>query len=228
MVARAAEKGLVLARTHPDTGYVMLSRHGGISRNDRGGGVATRYPLYRSDRISGRSVVQYWHKGVPVKRCPTCDQERPSDQFYRDASRRDGFAVRCKSCHQTWKRQWRVSESGRRSSRLAQRRHRERRFAEIKNALPGLACQRCGETDPVVLEFHHRDRSEKSGEVSRMIASHRPWQDVSDEIAKCDVLCANCHRRLHHHEYQERVERTTREPQTRSRARSGHSSHSDR
>lgn len=53
-------------------------------------------------------------------------------------------------------------------------------------------CVDCGETDPVVLEFDHlRD---KKFAISKGLQD-RNWQDVLDEIAKCDVVCANCHRR---------------------------------
>lgn len=53
-------------------------------------------------------------------------------------------------------------------------------------------CADCGETDPVVLEFDHlRD---KRFEVTNQFAS-RNWQRILDEIAKCEVVCANCHKR---------------------------------
>lgn len=55
-------------------------------------------------------------------------------------------------------------------------------------------CVDCGETDPLVLDFDHREPSLKSNEVSRMVY-HRPWRVVLGEIEKCDVRCANCHRR---------------------------------
>ena len=53
-------------------------------------------------------------------------------------------------------------------------------------------CIDCGETDPLVLEFDHlRD---KKFEVSQAFYG-RSWQSILDEIAKCYVVCANCHRR---------------------------------
>jgi hypothetical protein len=53
-------------------------------------------------------------------------------------------------------------------------------------------CVDCGETDPIVLEFDHlRD---KLFEVMKQFAS-RNWQEILDEIEKCDVVCSNCHRR---------------------------------
>lgn len=53
-------------------------------------------------------------------------------------------------------------------------------------------CVDCGEGDPVVLEFDHlRDKSFDVGTGLR----DRPWQSVLAEMKKCEVVCANCHRR---------------------------------
>jgi hypothetical protein len=54
-------------------------------------------------------------------------------------------------------------------------------------------CVDCGETDPDVLEFDHRDPGEKVNEVPRCTSLRL----VIAEAAKCDVRCANCHRRRH-------------------------------
>ena len=53
-------------------------------------------------------------------------------------------------------------------------------------------CVDCGEADPVVLEFDHL--GDKAFSISKGLPD-RNWQTVLDEIAKCDVVCANCHRR---------------------------------
>lgn len=56
---------------------------------------------------------------------------------------------------------------------------------------------RCGELDLRVLEFHHRDRSEKKFCV-RVFIGHS-IASILDEMEKCDVLCANCHRLISYH-----------------------------
>src|SRR3989344_6389889 len=55
-------------------------------------------------------------------------------------------------------------------------------------------CIDCGESDPVVLEFDHRDRVQKDAHVSGFLRAMR-LDRVKSEIEKCDVRCANCHRK---------------------------------
>jgi hypothetical protein len=54
-------------------------------------------------------------------------------------------------------------------------------------------CVECGEDDIVVLEFDHV-KGEKIGNVSALIRSAETPK-LRAEIAKCEVVCANCHRR---------------------------------
>ena len=53
----------------------------------------------------------------------------------------------------------------------------------------------CGERDPRVLEFDHRDRFAKIESVTLMALRGYAWATIEAEIAKCDVRCAKCHRR---------------------------------
>lgn len=48
--------------------------------------------------------------------------------------------------------------------------------------------------DPVVLEFDHRGADDKIGSVANLI-KNASWSVIENEIEKCDVVCANCHRR---------------------------------
>lgn len=57
------------------------------------------------------------------------------------------------------------------------------------------SCVDCGENDILVLEFDHKDRISKSSEISKMVKGRATLAKVIQEIQKCDVRCANCHRR---------------------------------
>jgi hypothetical protein len=56
-------------------------------------------------------------------------------------------------------------------------------------------CSRCDEDHPAALDFHHIDPATKSFNLNR--AGRHSDAKVLEEIAKCIVLCANCHRKEH-------------------------------
>ncbi|MAH03611.1 hypothetical protein CMI39_02380 [Candidatus Pacearchaeota archaeon] len=61
----------------------------------------------------------------------------------------------------------------------------------------GGKCIKCGYNKyPEVLEFHHIDSSKKDFNVSSK-GHCRSWKRVSEEIKKCNLFCANCHREIH-------------------------------
>ena len=63
-------------------------------------------------------------------------------------------------------------------------------------------CQICGESDPACLDFHHRDPTTKEGHIGEF--RRFGMKRLLAEIAKCDVLCANCHRK-HHRDERQRI-----------------------
>ena len=67
-------------------------------------------------------------------------------------------------------------------------------FRELKKT---KSCIRCGEKDWRCLDFHHRDPSTKKFNVSSMTSNIWGRGRILEEIEKCDVLCANCHRKEH-------------------------------
>ncbi|QXL90328.1 hypothetical protein [Salmonella phage NINP13076] len=56
-------------------------------------------------------------------------------------------------------------------------------------------CILCGEKEPVALDLHHIDESTKDANVSDLM--RRGTKRLIDEMNKCVVLCANCHRKVH-------------------------------
>lgn len=57
-----------------------------------------------------------------------------------------------------------------------------------------LSCEKCGISDWRVLEFDHRDRKNKTFAIGNISGRGYGKETVLKEIAKCRVLCANCHR----------------------------------
>lgn len=67
-----------------------------------------------------------------------------------------------------------------------------------------VPCADCGETyPPYVMDFDHREGEEKLFLVSKV--QHHGKQKILDEIAKCDVVCSNCHRERTHQRKQANV-----------------------
>lgn len=86
-----------------------------------------------------------------------------------------------------------------REDRIAKRNaiwERNRTFANNKKA---GGCIRCSEADLSCLEFHHLDKDSKENDIGKMIYLMTPdiMERLEQEIAKCVVLCSNCHNKLH-------------------------------
>lgn len=78
----------------------------------------------------------------------------------------------------------------------AGRRKRERVKDFVNTLKTASGCIYCGEKDFRCLDFHHRDPKTKKLTVSRAMRSQGRETLVS-ELEKCDVMCANCHRKFH-------------------------------
>lgn len=59
-------------------------------------------------------------------------------------------------------------------------------------------CVNCGESDPHCLCFHHRPGTAKLAELGQLASSTMSICRIEAEAAKCDILCANCHMKLHY------------------------------
>lgn len=128
--------------------------------------------------------------------CYRCHVAKPFDEFYKDRSRSCGYGNTCRECdnkknlankaiRRDEKRRERKAEG--RGSRFND--ETEKRIRELKSK-PCMDCNQC--FPPVCMDFDHRDPSKKLFSVS-MWRSYSAFEIV-EEIAKCDVVCANCHR----------------------------------
>ena len=131
---------------------------------------------------------------MALLKCYRCHERKSADDFaWRSQKRgqRDSFCRPCRSAygkeHYEANKQRYIDQA--RVSKEAIRVERTRYLLEFFKEHP---CVDCGETDPVVLEFDHlRDKSFAIGTK----LAHFAWQTILDEIEKCEVVCANCHRR---------------------------------
>lgn len=116
-----------------------------------------------------------------MKRCKECLQELPLTEYYRNYNTRDGCLSWCKRC--TVKRY------------AAGRSRRQRALLTyIQQVKVERGCADCGyKVDPVALDFDHLPGTEKKHRLATMAAGSTRAK-IDAEIAKCEVVCANCHR----------------------------------
>jgi hypothetical protein len=114
--------------------------------------------------------------------------------FGANRSKPDGLASNCRLCVKAVNRDYYVRTPERNAQRTANRRRATARAqAAIALYLGSQPCVDCGEADPVVLEFDHlRD---KEANISTLVRHGASLGRLMAEIEKCEVRCANCHRR---------------------------------
>ena len=131
---------------------------------------------------------------APMKRCTRCGEVKPVAEFPRSSRSRDKRQSWCRACFSIVNGAYYASNRDREKARLTMQTNLRRAETRRRMIVYLLAhpCVDCGEADIVVLEFDHR--GEKVGDVSTL-ANGRNWTSVLTEIEKCEVRCANCHRR---------------------------------
>jgi hypothetical protein len=105
-----------------------------------------------------------------------------------------------KGYHTAYMREWRASNGGRHRLTWTELRKRKKAWLEEYKSLNG--CNRCDENHPACLDFHHRNPEDKTFNLSEAIA-RASLARIQVEVAKCDILCSNCHRKLHYEERKE-------------------------
>jgi hypothetical protein len=128
-----------------------------------------------------------WNSGQ-VRHCGRCGHELPLELFNR---LRDGHQWWCRNCFAQYFRA--RGELHRRQSRTAKAARQQALRAYVLEHLNRRPCVDCQEHDPVVLEFDHLD--EKNANIAALVAGTATKRALDLEIARCEVVCANCHRR---------------------------------
>lgn len=127
--------------------------------------------------------------------CSRCGATRPVTDFhirFRATGERQTW---CRDCMAAYKREWYLINRKHQLGRVKDNRAQATRINQDRAwaFLGAHPCVDCGETDPVILQFDHvRD---KRLDVGYMLSAGFRWEVIEVEIAKCQVRCANCHRR---------------------------------
>jgi hypothetical protein len=113
--------------------------------------------------------------------CIKCKKDVPLEIWHKSY---------CKPCKKIWDKEHPRSTESNRSSR-----HKRRKIVRqyVYDYLKSHPCP-CGESQPECLDFDHIDPLNKREKVSELIRNCS-LNVVKAEIEKCNVLCANCHRK---------------------------------
>jgi hypothetical protein len=129
-----------------------------------------------------------------MKQCKKCLLEKDESEFYPSYYKDKVYLLNaCKACTliRTSKNYLKDHE---RQKGIRKKNTNNRRFARKQILLEYLLahpCVDCPEKDPVVLEFDHL--GDKLFDISDGLM--RPLEIFLEEISKCEVVCANCHKR---------------------------------
>lgn len=129
------------------------------------------------------------------KRCARCRHRKPLADFYRKKTSPDGHHAYCKSCHnQVMKDYYRRNRKKVLDWTNARKARVRREWTELMIELKdGKPCSDCRVSYPwYVLDFDHvrgRKRFGIAGSATRL------RKQVLAELKKCDLVCANCHRK---------------------------------
>ena len=142
--------------------------------------------MTRADTLSVRRLP-VWRSGR-VRRCGRCGHDLPRECFNRFGTGRQWW---CRRCFAAYFRE--RGELHRIQSRAAKQARRRRIAAFVLLYLRTHPCVDCGKADPVVLDFDHV--GEKTAGIAELVTATATLDAIESEITRCDVVCANCHRR---------------------------------
>jgi hypothetical protein len=131
------------------------------------------------------------------KKCNHCNQIKDEEEFnwrYKSLGVRNKA---CKDCQHSFNKTYYKGDA--KDIHLQKVRERadfarETARQYVYDYLLSHPCVICGESDPRVLEFHHV--GQKDMEVTRLISNGYSIKRIKEEIDVCQVICANCHRKI--------------------------------
>jgi protein-arginine kinase activator protein McsA len=129
-----------------------------------------------------------------MKVCARCKEEKDTTEYRKDKNKTDGLFHTCKTCMDKY-----YVEN---KDKYAQRGKVRRKLWKdvIDTIKKDLKCSNCPENHISALDFHHTDPSKKDFNITTIrYKSFTPSnvKILNDEISKCIILCANCHRKYH-------------------------------
>ena len=134
------------------------------------------------------------------KLCRKCGRKRLVKFFAKNGGKKDGLSWQCKDCQSAYHRQHYL---GNKHRYIANAKEYRQKLLEWVRGFK-KECTVCGEDHVACLAFHHRDPSKKEMSITAMVARVGVSRaKIVAETKKCDVMCHNCHAKLHWNDKQE-------------------------
>jgi hypothetical protein len=112
---------------------------------------------------------------------------------------RENTKIRCRICNVKNQKRWSKENLDKRHENTKKIREK---WLELFRILEYDKCSKCGYNQCfAAIDFHHRNRENKKFSIGRLISCACNTENITktlEEIKKCDILCANCHRELHY------------------------------
>lgn len=132
---------------------------------------------------------------MTLRKCVGCCEELSKESFSWKNKQKGTLQSRCKSCYNTYNREH-YAKSDKQPVIDRSNRNNKKLWQRYKDWKLTQQCCICGESSPECLDLHHVDPAIKDGNIGDIVSKYN-WQKVLAEIAKCVVVCANCHRKIH-------------------------------
>jgi hypothetical protein len=129
------------------------------------------------------------------KKCTDCLEMKDITEFSINKTKKDNHNYRCKVCQRRYFKRYYIKNKQRHIDRVKERITKTQKW--LREYKDSLKCEKCGFDNPLALDFHHIDPIEKEMTISSIVLTGRSISRILEEITKCTVLCANCHRILH-------------------------------
>lgn len=131
-----------------------------------------------------------------MKRCSKCQQLKGLSEFSYKNKEKGWLISYCRKCYGVYKKEHYLhnKEDYKKKRDMRRVKIKVANRANIVRYLLSHPCVDCGETDLRVLEFDHV-AGKKVCSIGKMLTDTVLWSGILNEINKCVVRCANCHRK---------------------------------
>lgn len=128
--------------------------------------------------------------------CNSCKVEKSHEEFSWKDKKSAKRNTRCRQCIAEYFAQHYQKNKFTYISRAKKTNlvYRARNQEKLYDFLRDKSCIDCGFSDVRALDFDHKNPNDKKTDVSAMVRSAFSWDTIMEEINKCEIRCANCHR----------------------------------